>query len=379
MRIHQVTPHFYPDRGGVERYVLRLGRFLEGRGHEVLVHTSRRSQTGEILPPEETVDGIRVLRYPNVVRLGYYWTLFRPRIEDGDIVHLHGYGHLANDWTARRVHGARPVVYSLHHGLARIEPTRVAAIRRSLYDRAVGLGTLRRCDALVCNTDADRSWLEGRRLPTATVRVIPTGLEEAAFDPGDPGRGRALAGAPRYLLYVGRLQEEKRLDDLVRALAALPDKELSAVLAGPDVGAGAALRSLASSLSLGPRVRFMGPVTEESKRDLLAGCEAFVLPSSYESQGVVLMEAWAQGRPVIATRVGGVVHLVADGADGLLVQVGDTHQLSAAVERLVADPEYAARLGRAGQEKVRRAYRETDLFDRIEELYETLRGPRRTT
>ena len=372
MRVHQVTPHFAPDRGGVERYVLRLGRFLVARGHEVVVHTSQRSQMGTILPERDEVDGIEVRRYPNLLRLGYYWTLFRPEVEGADLVHLHGYGLLANDSTAKRTHGALPVVYSLHHGLARSEPTAAASLRRSLYDHALGFRTLRRCDALVCNTPADRSWLTDHGLPTAQVHVIPTGIEETAFRPGDPGRARVQMALPRYVLYLGRLHREKRLDDLLNAFASIPAADVGLVLAGPDAGAAGPLRALADRLGLASRVRFPGAVSEELKRDLLAGCEAFVLPSSYESQGVVLLEAWAQGRPVVATRVGGVVHLVKDGVDGTLVDVGRPRELADAIGRLLSDSGRASEMGRAGLEKARREYREDDLYGRILELYAAL-------
>ena len=374
-----MAPHFAPDQGGVERYVLRLSRFLVAQGHEVVVHTSRRSQSGARLPERDEVDGVQVRRYPNAFRLGYYWTLFRPRLDSGDVAHLHGYGHLANDWTARKVHGTLPVVYSLHHGLARTEPTKLSALRRRVYDRAVGLRTLSLCHAVICNTPADRDWLADHGLSAVPISVLPTGIEDSAFQPGDPARGREVAGGRRYVRYVGRLHREKRLQDAVDALARIGSEETALVLAGPDAGAREELVAAARRIGVTSRVVFAGEVSEAAKRDLLAGCEVFVLPSHYESQGVVLLEAWAQGRPVGATRVGGVPFVVRDGHDGLLVDVGRPDELASSLRRLLSDAALASSLGNAGREVARREYREEDLFRKVLESYQTLRSgaPRR--
>ncbi len=221
MRVHHVAPHFYPETGGAESALLRLCEFLVERGHEVVVHTSSRTYQRARLPERGAFGKIEIHRYRPVFRLGYYATLFRPRIEGADVVHLHGYALLANDWTARRMRGRVPIVYSLYHGVAQPPPSAFARAKRALYDPLFGLRTLSRVDAILPLSEVDRVWLEARGFPAARIRVIPTGLDSFAFQAGSPERARERFGIPRYVLYLGRLHREKSVDHLVKAIASL--------------------------------------------------------------------------------------------------------------------------------------------------------------
>ncbi|HEY5539552.1 MAG TPA: glycosyltransferase family 4 protein [Thermoplasmata archaeon] len=372
MEIHHVTPHFNPDIGGVEAHVLRLSQFLVSQGHVVVVHTSRRSYRGERLPEAGEVGGIRVRRYTPVVRLGYYTTLFRPQIDRADVVHLHGYGHASNDWTARHVRGRTPAMLSLHHGVAQPPPNAVARMKRGVYDPIIGVKTLRLMESLVAASEPDRRWLVARDLPQDRIHVIPSGLDDAAFEPGDGERARRLLGVERYILYLGRLHREKSVDHLLRAARLVRDSSVAAIIAGPDGGARPGLESLVASLGLPRRVRFLGEVDEPMKRDLLAGCECLVLPSFYEAQGIVILEAWAQGRPVIASRVGGIPFLVHDRQDGFLYPWGDIAALGGRLEWILANPTKAGEMGRAGERRAREGYRWAQLAPLLEQLYERL-------
>jgi len=373
MKIHHVVPHFAPERGGVETQVLGLAHYLVGKGHEVVVHTSERTLAGDELPPDSILDGIRIRRYRPVVQRGYYATLFRPRVEGADVVHLHGYGFMTNDWVARKIRGSIPMVYSLHHGVAQPAPTWGARVKRGFYDPLVGRKTLRRVDAIVPASGADRRWLEARGFPPNRIHVLPTGLDAEAFHPGSPERVRERFRVDHYVVFLGRLQREKSPDHLLRAVARLGgDWAGSVVLVGPDGGERAALERLAGELNLRNRVVFTGEVDEATKRDLLAGAECLVLPSFYEAQGIVLAEAWAQGRPVIATAVGGIPEIVDRAQDGLLYPYGDIPALTTALRELLMDRSYAARMGGAGLRKAALTFTWERIAREFENLYESL-------
>ncbi len=374
MKIHHVVPHFYPEKGGVETHVLGLARYLVAHGHDVVVHTSQRTLLGEGLPSESTLEGIQIRRYRPLLQLGYYATLLRPRVEGADVVHLHGYGFLTNDRVARRVRGTIPTVYSLHHGVAQPAPSEGARVKRAVYDSFFGRRTLRRVDAIVPASESDRRWLEARGFPSDRIHVLPTGLDADAFQPGSPERARERFHVDRYVVFLGRLHREKSPDHLLRAVAALGDEwKGSAVFVGPDGGERASLERLARDLNLTNRVVFAGEVDEATKRDLLAGSECLVLPSFYEAQGIAVAEAWAQGRPVIASEVGGLPYLVNGSQDGLLYPYGDIPALTTALRELVMDRPYASRMGGAGLRKARSSFQWDRIAPRFEELYESVR------
>jgi len=373
MKIHHVVPHFYPERGGVETHVLGLARYLIGRGHEVIVHTSQRTLLGEALPAESTLEGIQIRRYRPLVHLGYYLTLFRPRVDGADVGHLHGYGFMTNDRVARKIHGSIPIVYSLHHGVARPAPTVGAWLKRSFYDPLFGRKSLRRVDAIIPASESDRRWLEARGFPADRIHVLPTGLEPEAFQLGSPERARERFHVDRYVVFLGRLHREKSPDHVLRAVAALGDDWAGfVVFVGPDGGERASLERLAGELNLRNRVVFAGEVDEATKRDLLAGAECLVLPSFYEAQGIAIAEAWAQARPVIASEVGGVPYLVTSSQDGLLYPYGDITALTSALREILMDRPYAARMGGAGLRKAKSSLTWDRIAHQFEELYESV-------
>lgn len=373
MKIHHVVPHFYPERGGVESNVLGLARHLTKQGHEVVVHTSSQSIGGSPLPPTETIDGIAIRRYRPTLQLGYYATVFRPDVRNADVVHLHGYGSLTNDRVARAVAEESPIVYSLHHGVAQPAPSLAAALKRRLYDVAQGRTTLHLAAAIVCASNPDRDWLLARGFSAERLHVVPTGLDPEAFEPGSAERARSRFHLDRYVVFLGRLHREKSPDHLLRAASSLREWTGSIAFVGPDGGARASLETLAAKLGLRERVVFTGDVDEGSKWDVLAGAACLVLPSFYEAQGIAVLEAWAQGIPVVASRVGGIPFLVQDGVDGILYEWGDLAGLRDALTRVISQPSAAAAMGRAGGEKARMHFTWEILLPRYEAVYERAR------
>jgi glycosyltransferase involved in cell wall biosynthesis len=118
------------------------------------------------------------------------------------------------------------------------------------------------------------------------------------------------------------------------------------------------------------RVRRLGVLTEEQKRDFFAGLDVFALPSRSDSFGLVLLEAWANGKPTVAYRAGGVADVVRDGKDGLLVRCGDIDALAAALVRLAEHGELRRRLGSAGQERTEREFRWEEKLECVRRVYQ---------
>ncbi len=365
MRIDLVAPYYRPVTGGIEDHVASLADAAAEAGHTVTVHALDEDLEGNPLPPEEHLGAVQVRRWPARVQLGYYTTRFEPRLT-GDLAHLHGYGLWTHDWVARN-YEERPVMITLHHGL-RIPPaTPVHALYHWLHRKTLGKRTLRRMRRVVAVTPVDVERLDEMGFPMDRVELIPNGVPDAAFAASRPYP--TPAGWETYFVYVGRLHEEKSVGDAVEALSDVP-ASAGLFIAGPDHGERKRLEALVAQRNVSDRVRFMGRVPGDQKRALLAGARALVLPSKYEAQGRVILEAWAQGTPAVASRVGGVPHVVDHGRDGLLYEWGDVGALAAHLARLVGAPPVARAMGQAGLAKAKASYREPELVARTLALYE---------
>ncbi|RYH07648.1 glycosyltransferase family 4 protein [Tropicimonas sp. IMCC6043] len=199
-----------------------------------------------------------------------------------------------------------------------------------------------------------RSQLMLRSDPThwPKIRIVHCGVAPARYEAeaGDPIPERR-DGEIR-LLFVGRLAPVKGLRILLEAMGhlmvSLPDLHLVIVGDGPDR---AALEAAAAPL--GAAVSFTGYLSQDEVASAMQSCDIFVLPSFAEGVPVVLMEALASCRPVIATQVAGVGELVEDGKSGFIVPPGDAATLADRIGRLAADPELRDRMGRHGQAVVR--------------------------
>lgn len=191
-------------------------------------------------------------------------------------------------------------------------------------------------------------WYYGAR--TDRIAVIPCGVDTELFQPMDPAKAKDLLELPPdpLLLHVGRLQPIKGLETLLEAMTAVPEPAYLLIVGGeqdePENGHGAAMRQQVAALGLEKRVRFLGAQPQRRLRLFYAAAAATVMPSYYESFGMVALEAMACGSPVVASRVGGLTTTVQDGVTGRLVPEGDPAALAAAISGLLEGPE-GRRLG----------------------------------
>lgn len=184
--------------------------------------------------------------------------------------------------------------------------------------------------------------------------VTYNGLDMEEFSSLPPRRS-----AHPTVLFVGGLEARKGLEFLVLAMAGVfhehPDAKLVAVAKTGFRGVDEPgwFRVLAERAGIGGNLTLLESVSDGELRQLYADCDLLVLPSRNEGWGLSLMEAMACSKPVVATRVGGVPELVTDGLEGLLVEPGDVHGLSDAINRVLSDPGARERMGRAGRERVK--------------------------
>jgi glycogen synthase len=358
MRIDMVTPRFPPSLGGIEESTRQLSVGLVQRGHDLTVHTIRLGDA----PLRERIDGVEVRRYALVMDRGFYVSRFEPRL-DGDVIHLHAYAHQTNDWVIAQHADKTPTFLSTHHGARFPKPHLPQKVYHAWYNRARGFPNLRKLEGVIVPTGYDATFFAEKGVPTDQIHVIPSGADEQAFGRNPPWAPPGVD--PGFILYVGRFDREKGIADLLDAHEIMPGRP-PLVLAGKDEGA---LKGRDREALRAENVHVVEPLSEDKRWRLLAACGVLVLPSHHEGQGIVIAEAWAQRKPVVATRVGGVPSVVDDGVEGILVDPKDPDALAQALQRVLRDEVLARRLGEAGRKKAVEQYRWPALVDRVERLY----------
>lgn len=386
MKLAQLSTRYPPGPGGVERHVAEITSRLGRRGHRVRVLTSdlRREFPWERLDQsvprvEETAFGrierIRAWSLPGGLHYPFLPGLGRALARgDEAVVHVHTYG---TDLVAvadrhRRRHGV-PFILSAHfHPITSMHGGAFRRRLRAFYDHRLGGPLLRHASALIVESHEEERLIQSLGFPLPPVHIVPPGYTPLPA-PLRPGAFAARYGIPGpYVLYVGRLAPNKGLIPLVEAFRPLAeaDPTLSLVLVGADGGMDALVAERARSLGLEKRVFRVGHVADDAMlATSLRDARVFVLPSEYEAFGLVLLEAMAQGTPVVSTRVGGIPEFVEDERAGLLVPPAEPLPLSRAIGRLLADPDAARAMGAYGRDQLVPRYSWDTVVDRLESIY----------
>jgi len=230
------------------------------------------------------------------------------------------------------------------------------------------------CDRLVGNSHAVVDFYRRLGVPDDRLAMIYSGMGAEEPPMVDPRAIRTSfgfeAGAP-LVLFAGRLAEQKRVDDLLKALDLLQhvQPDLRTVIAG-DGPLRDQLEETAQAYHLDGRVRFLGHRDDLPR--LLAAADLVVLPSAYEGLPNVVLEAMRFRKPVVATAAPGTTEAVVDGQTGLLIPVGNVTLLARAIRDIVRDPTLARRLGEAGRVRVEAHFRADTMVAQFAELYENL-------
>ncbi|HEU4793510.1 MAG TPA: glycosyltransferase family 4 protein [Nitrolancea sp.] len=225
---------------------------------------------------------------------------------------------------------------------------------RRYYTMPHQLRLLRDADAVMVLTGIEADYLIGQGVDPARLHVVGAGLNVEAVIGGDGSRIRDRLGiAGPFVLSLGAAAFDKGTIHLVQAVTRLnrSGHEVALVVAGPVLSE---FQRFLETLDSRDRrwVHPLGFVSEEEKRDLLAAADLLALPSRTESYGLVFLEAWANGKPVIGARAGAVPAVIEDGADGLLVPFGHVAALAEAIRILITDRDLAARFAAWGRAKV---------------------------
>ncbi|GAB3309743.1 glycosyltransferase [Epidermidibacterium keratini] len=373
MKIAMISEHANPqavlggvDAGGQNVHVDALATALVARGHRVTVHTRREDPDQPVRTrcpggydvelvtagPTEPVPKDDLWQWmPEFARqLAIRW-----RESPVDIAHAHFWmsgaaACGANDLLARKV----PVVQTFH-ALGSVKRRHQGERDTSPPGRIDVERTLcRRVDHIIATCSDELAELVELGADPERVSIVPCGVDIERFAPS-----AATPAAQLRLLTVARLVERKGIGDVIAALHQLDDAVLT-VVGGPTAAALIAdpeaqrLAALARRLDCLDRVHFTGGLSRDAMPELFASSDVVVAAPWYEPFGIVPLEAMASGRPVVGTKVGGLLDTVTPGVTGELVPTHRPDLIADAVRRLT--PKRREAYGQAGARRARDIY-----------------------
>jgi glycosyltransferase involved in cell wall biosynthesis len=364
VRIEIVSGIWPPDVGGPASHAPELASWLQGRGHvvEALV-TAVRPPAAEHYPVRWVSRGLPVgVRHAAVVRA------LTARARCADVIYSTG---MLGRTTVAAALARTALVIKLTSDPAFERARRRGIVADGLVEfqsrpggpaitalRAARNATVRRAAHVVCPSSFMAELAVSWGVPEERVTVLPnaTPLPEEAV----PAH---LADRPA-LVFAGRLTPQKDLDVALQALALIPEATLTVAGEGAERPR---LEALCHELGLGGRVHFVGALPRAEVLGLMRAADVVVLSSAWENFPHGLVEALAMGTPVIATRAGGVLEIVEDGRNGLLVESGDAPAFAAAVRMFLADTALQERLRAAAAPSVAR-FQQDAVYGRLEEI-----------
>jgi len=232
---------------------------------------------------------------------------------------------------------------------------------------------LRDATLVIACSHYEKETMVKRGIIPSKIHVIPMGInfEDWRNGNGERFRERYGLGEKKIILFAGIKDYNKGAIHLLQAVEKLRRGRENVVL----VGIGLPTKEWRRQRSLLHETCLLdlGYVSEDEKRDAFAACDLFVMPSRYDSFGIVYLEAWRSGKPVIGANVGAIPEVIEDKKDGLLVEFGNVDQLASAIDYLLNQPGRCKKMGEAGRKKVVERYDWQKNIAIIEKVYEQVR------
>lgn len=264
-----------------------------------------------------------------------------------DLVHAQG----ATDHAYTALRSGYPTVITVHGVQSedgKHQGTFLKRARKSLYGLLIERYNLAHTRYLIAIGRYVANYFQKILRPDAQVYFISNAIDEQYFHLNEPGNGSTI-------LYAGRVIRRKRLLDLIRGFALIAPQMPSAQLrvAGEfnsEPGYTRLVRQAIHEARLENRIQMLGGLTEQAVLREFATCDVLALPSIQETTPMVIAQAMAAGKPVVATPVGGVTEMVQDGDTGFLVSVGEPTKLGDALLTVLSNSDLRMRMGQAGRQ-----------------------------
>lgn len=365
-------------KGGIQTHVWELSQELIRQGLDVHIlagarpslRVKKKKVEGRTIIELPTLPGYRIRWFANTVdEISFNIQVVRwlnRNSDEYDIIHFHGRSGIA--WPALYPGRLSNCLMTIH-GLTEEEWRH----NRKTFDRWIHARisnwaerkAARKIPILIAVSldQADRIYERFGRA-RISIRMIPNAIMEHPYIPFP---------AAKKIAFVGRMELIKGVDILPDVLDALPpDTRLFMIGKGPEE---TSLKKEFARKGLTDQVTWTGAIDPEEVLSTLGECDLLVLPSRYEPQGRVVLEAMSIGRPFVASRVGGIQDMVRNGKEGILVDINDVHSVSQEIKLLLEDTSRAEAMGINGRRTVHRFYSWETIGEEIVAVYQELLKP----
>lgn len=392
--------------GGTETVILEISRQQQRAGLAPVIMTSMALARLR----NEAISGVAVKRYPycypflglsagdkaamdkkggNLLSISLFAALLRtPEVR---LFHAHALKRLGGEVRTAARWRRKPFVVSLHGGVFDVPTAELDTMLKPIEDKTewgkpfgAFFGSRRvldDADQVICvgQSEMDKA---RQKLAHDRIAYLPNGVDCAKFAGGDGAAFRLKHRIPLesfLVLNISRIDAQKNqrllLESFVQLRASQPQAFL--LMIGPETQPAYAttLREFIAANGIGDRVKILPGLRNDDLELVQAfhACDVFVLPSMHEPFGIVILEAWSSGKPVIASRVGGLQTLIRDGETGLFFDPNANEaatDLAARLNRMATEPALRQQLGEAGRREANERYDWVQIGRELEKLYQ---------
>ena len=404
--IHVPRRFVAEEWGGTETVILEISRQQQRAGWSPEIFTSMALTKQR----DETIGGVPVKRFPycypffglsaadkaaldkkggNLLSLSLFNALRREK--NVRLFHAHALKRVGGEVRTAARWQKKPFVVSLHGGVFDVPTAELGTMLKPIENKTEWgkpFGALfgsRRvlddADFVICVGQSEMEKAK-KQLSHERIAYLPNGVDCAKFATGDGAAFRAKHGIPSgafLALNISRIDAQKNqllaLEAFAKLRAQQPNSFL--ILIGPETQPDYAkrLRDFIAANNLGDHVKILPGMRNDNPELIQAfhACDVFVLPSMHEPFGIVVLEAWSSGKPVIASRVGGLQALVSDGDTGFFINPNASDaavDLAAKLNRFATEPELKNKIGANGLREAKSKYDWTQIGQQLETLYQ---------
>lgn len=348
-KIAVIATFFWPVSGDVEDYPFNIARMLKEANQNFEVLTPATWPDGrKIFRREDSYRNIKIRRFPVYASITWFTKLWFPEFEkDTEIIHCcGGYRHPHMLIAFLRRKKAKFLISPFYP----VHPRKNPLIKFATWfiDNTFGKYVISHSACCFAETEQEALWL--KRLGAKKVVILPNPLPEEAFKKGNAEKFRKKYNIRKKIIFMlGRHVPIKNFEE---AISIMPEIDATLVIGGGHTEYTEKCKKLAKKLDIEEKIIWPGFMNSEEKRNAYAACDVFVCSSIRESLGNVVLEAMAQGKPVIGTNAGGLPEVVPD--KFCLYKQGSGEELKRKINMVFNNKKFASRIGARGRKKAKK-------------------------